>query len=255
MQNLKVDKDLAIFGPKVQLRVHPRLLQLLLQGLRKIRTQAIFDFKSSKGPNVTMQVATQIKAQILALKQCPEIFESTDAYIAFFNTVNRYCAQIMQIIRLWREHDAKWKNFDKALFEDELRAKRDSFAPALMSQPWSQFLHNEAPAWPVDWVLGPDVISKQWVPNGGLRVLEKWESEVQAIYSHLDANRPGPSRFTSELEEMATKLVRVKKGVRSVATSSFFASPFEDLDYEDEGPLYDGDLSWVNSKLGKVQGH
>jgi hypothetical protein len=163
-------------------------LQRVLNTLRSIRNRYIvdFDYHSRTEDLRLLQLA---HVECTRLRQDPQAFPDRTTYETFFAAVNRYTKQIQVTIQLWREHHQRHEEVAKDALEKKLQAARPKYSPELVSKPWQQFLSREATAWPVNWRPGPGVIVKQSIPNGGVRIIEKWESELKDIYDWLDIVR------------------------------------------------------------------
>lgn len=132
----------------------------------------------------------------------------------FNTTVNRWLAQLTTIIKMQTESRQKIAEFRDLMLKEELRTKRPSYSEDLVTRPWVQFLHRDAPGWPVNWGTSPDVIAKQRIPNGGVALVRGYEKEARTILDFLDigAGRTDNPRFRSGLEEAQNNVVVSEDG-------------------------------------------
>jgi hypothetical protein len=171
--NLRVDHDIS------------NTLQRVLNTLRSLRNRYIVNFDYHSRADC-LRLLQLVHTECASLRQTPQAFPDMDTYETFFTIVHRYTKQIQETIQLWREHHQRHEEIAKDVLHNKLKVARPKYSKELISQPWQQFLSREAPAWPASWQPGPDVIVKQSIPNGGVKIIEKWESEVKEIYDWLD---------------------------------------------------------------------
>jgi hypothetical protein len=133
-----------------------------------------------------MKLVQLVHDECAFLRQNPLVFPDAETFQSFFAAVNRYTEQIQKTILLWKGHHQRHEEIGKEMLEKKLQSARPRYSPELTTQPWQQFLCKEAPAWPVALQMGPDIMRMQAVPNGGVRLIEKWENEMKAIYAELD---------------------------------------------------------------------
>jgi hypothetical protein len=152
-----------------------------------LRDRYIASFDSHSRADA-LRLLQLVQAECARLRQNPEAFLNKDVYKAFFALVNIYNAQIQETIRLWRDHHQRQEEVRKDVLESKLRDVRPNHSPDLVSQPYQQFLGPEAPAWPTEMKTAPHGSNtvKQMIPNGAIRIVEKWESQVKEIYRGLD---------------------------------------------------------------------
>lgn len=134
-----------------------------------------------------IKMLTTMQPWVAELRSGPYAIPSPELHSSFFQEVDQKCHQIMETINLHRAREKLMEQIVKTRMEENYRSHRPSYTKELMSQPWQQFLHPEAPGWPEAIPRDERVVSHQIVPNGGMRLLLKWEEEVKEIYGVLDA--------------------------------------------------------------------
>lgn len=142
-----------------------------------------FDGYSRKEPQ---RVLLDVTTECIELRRSPPMFYNWSQYETFFKLIARYTQQISDAISLWKGHHERCEVRRKEYIEKRLRSARPRYLPEIYHQPWQQFLSSDAPAMPVRWMSGPGVVSRQVVPNAGVRIAETWEREVRAIWDWLD---------------------------------------------------------------------
>lgn len=134
-----------------------------------------------------LKMLTQIQPWITELRTGPSAITDPSLHTSFFKTVDQKCHQIMETINLHHAHEHMVEEMVKTRMEENYRTHRPSYTKELMGQPWQQVLHPEAPGWP-EVIPGHErKVTHQIIPNGGMRLLLKWEEEVKEIYAFLDA--------------------------------------------------------------------
>lgn len=157
----------------------------ILQVLNKILEHYTSLFKEVKR-ELAIKMLTRIQPWIAEMREGPYQIADAHTHKTFFTDVDQKCHQIMEAINMYRAHETLSEDMAKARTEENYRINRPSYTKELMAQPWQQFLHPEAPGWPVEMTDHPSVVSHQIIPNGGMRLLLKWEEEVKDIYAFLD---------------------------------------------------------------------
>jgi hypothetical protein len=143
-----------------------------------------------------------IEKQYRYLRECPldEQFYTEDEREEYFEVVDRWIDQLGEIRKVWKRYEEEVERIISLGATEKIKEMRPQFFQELTGMPWKQFLEDEAPGWPADWANGPDVIEKQRIPNGGIRIAELWEKQTADVYRDLDAARgDGVSTFKSGL--------------------------------------------------------
>jgi hypothetical protein len=166
--------------------VNPELLKAILGALEDVRYDYITNFDKHQRDK-TLKILPLVQAKCSTLRKIPQHFADMESYDIFFSTIDRYTTQIMEVIRMNRakarseEVNGKWGR------AASLQRERPALVSELATQPWQQYLHAESPGWPVELVPSSTLISRQRIPNGGVRILEAWESQARDVYAFLDA--------------------------------------------------------------------
>lgn len=136
---------------------------------------------------LAVKMLTRIQPWIAEMREGPYQIADAQIHKTFFADVDQKCHQIMETINMHRASEKMTEDAAKTRNQENYRTHRPSYTKELMAQPWQQFLHPEAPGWPDKIPDHPRKVSHQIVPNGGMRLLLKWEEEVKEIYGFLDA--------------------------------------------------------------------
>jgi hypothetical protein len=163
-------------------------LQQILYTLRSVRDKYIVSFDTTSRAD-SMRLVQLVLEDCAMLRENPDMFPDMQTFNSFFAVVNQYTFQIQKTILLWREHRQRHEEIGKLIMDKKLQSARPRHLPELATQPWQQYLSKESPAWPVSVQKGPGYFSTHVIPNGGVRLIEKWESELKAIYEGIDIVR------------------------------------------------------------------
>jgi hypothetical protein len=161
-------------------------LDLIIKGLDRVLDNYTLDFENYDMRDRALDVLERVQIEITTLRANPQSFADQKTYVTYFANVGRKTHQIMETIRLHTAREKMDEEMAELRHEENYRVNRPSYVKELINQPWQQFLHPEAPGWPMDLNTPPGVTSHQIIPNGGIRILAKWEKEVKEIYEFLD---------------------------------------------------------------------
>jgi hypothetical protein len=219
---MKIIAETLPNNPRAALEAEAEAVKLLetdpklkfLHQLYSIKRTWIFKFgKPSK--NITPTTLSEIQTQYATLKASTDQFKDEKDKKQYFDDIDQQIAQIVTVFELQKEHKKYYDEMRNMGTNNTLREARPSYAEGLVDKSWQQFLDKEAPGWPVDWASQPDVLAKQRIPNGGVRIIEDWEKEVAEVFNDLDAVRGGPSRFKSGLFEAQKTRVIAPDGTKA----------------------------------------
>lgn len=204
----------------------------LLRALHEAKIRYIFA-KDEMEESEAQALLENIKSKAHSLAHTAQAFESEEDKMRFFRRVKRRVCQIIAIIRLQRRYSDTLTDAKDFMLEHTLATDRSQFAQEFVKRPWLQFLHGEAPAWPANTNLAPNVIARQKIPDGGIRIINYWEGEVHPILDFLDTNRNVPLSFESGLAEAQKAVIYSSNGTMSkdtrVVSSNSFTLPATDL--------------------------